>query len=176
MNLDLHLQHELVHLMRRLVPWDIHRVQLAKQPKANRFGGLGPELTQTHRATVLWLTDERVTFETARLADASASARFPAPVRVGIFIFGIAPETNEAHEQQQEDEQALHQNARDGPITKTEHSADIWFEDLDSSISSAIRSAVARLHLLPATTDASICVCCVSVCCSAVCCGGCVVD
>ena len=75
------------------VPWDIARIQVSRTPAARRFptNVLKPV---THRAQVLWYADDSIEIESEAMKDVSRhSLRFSRPVKLAIFIFGVAPES-----------------------------------------------------------------------------------
>ena len=84
--LEIHDDHELRHLISRLVPWNLVRIQFARAPKANRWQqGEG----MTHRVTVCRHNYASLSFDVVRMMDVPGTRqRFQKPVRVAIFIFG----------------------------------------------------------------------------------------
>ena len=122
----LHPQNEIREWIARLVPWNIKRIQLAKQPKANRYPS---ETLATHRATILLYADDSVTFRTEKIADAYALnerfSRYAKPVRMGIFIFGDALGDGDAEQVQQQTVDHHPPPERPGVISKIEQSPEI---------------------------------------------------
>eukprot|EP00969_Alexandrium_andersonii_P354147 15441491-Alexandrium_andersonii.AAC.1 len=74
-----------------MVPWEIARIQLYKNPKTRRVP-VNIEVPFHHRGAALWHHDESVSIESEPIAAMSAVAgRFDRPVKLAIFIYGTAP-------------------------------------------------------------------------------------
>lgn len=72
----------------RLVPCELVRVSISKNPKARRFP-MG--LDWTHRGCALLFCDDEVSLEAEATKDmVGVKGRFPKRVRVGIFWYGTA--------------------------------------------------------------------------------------
>ena len=71
------------------VPWQIRNIQIAHLPKAKR---IKPGLEECHRCSVLQFNDGGIAVEAEYLPDCQAPReRFARPVKIAIFIMGIAP-------------------------------------------------------------------------------------
>ena len=100
------------------------------------------DIPYTHRACAM-ITNENELF----LEDEDLSAiphpkqRFTRPVRVALFIFGMAPEDEDdvpVHELQQGDE------LKTAELSKSQFNTEIWFEG--ARVPREVQSSVARLH------------------------------
>ena len=90
--LELDLRHEVVVRIKVLVPWDIAKVEVVRQPKANRFA---LDVPATHRFVVLWLADDSFKFQSDEMAAIkTCRERFTryGEVRLGIWVHGTAPQ------------------------------------------------------------------------------------
>ena len=97
MSQNIALDGELAHQIKRLVPWELTKITIARMPKANRAEWDG---TWRHRATVLQFNDEKlyITAEDVLKSKTSRerfSRMFPTPVRIGMWIFGNAPQSTD---------------------------------------------------------------------------------
>ena len=143
-NFDLETREPLWKKVTDLVPWEVTRIQISRAPKTRRmpFGG-----EYTHRACALILNDDTIRIESEAAHTALPRAKFAVqydkPVRHAIFVFGYAPEQNEAD----------HNDGGDLSGVGPEHSlkygnGDITFVGLNKYNAPAdIRSVVARLHM-----------------------------
>eukprot|EP00971_Amphidinium_carterae_P202636 4020818-Amphidinium_carterae.2 len=86
---ELEPTHSLYAQIAALVPWELTRVAINRQPKVFRFVA-GPH---SHRASILLHDDRTISIYTEGLADiVNVRQRFQKPVILGIFIAGHAPE------------------------------------------------------------------------------------
>ena len=73
------------------IPWDIARVQGCRLPKARRFP---VDIPYTHRAAILLQADQQLMIEVDAVKELHfMCTRFVAPVRFGVFVYGVAPES-----------------------------------------------------------------------------------
>ena len=121
--------------IKKLVPWEIARVQVTWLPQARRWP---TDIPFTHRASILMTSTEQVLVEEEDLSSVSyPKQRFTHAVRVGIFVFGNAPD----------DENEI--EMRDGPPDVTKETfqslgTEIWFEG--AKIPRQLQHSIARLH------------------------------
>lgn len=121
--------------IKKLVPWEIARVQVTWLPQARRWP---TDIPFTHRASILMTSTEQVLVEEEDLSSVSyPKQRFTHAVRVGIFVFGNAPDD--------EDEIEM----REGPPDVTKETfqslgTEIWFEGV--KIPRQLQHSIARLH------------------------------
>ena len=89
LNLAVYEDSDLHKKVQDLVPWRIEAVQVAHLPKAKRVRA---GLEHCHRASILLLNDDTIVIETELIKESQAPReRFFAPVRVAIFVLGVAP-------------------------------------------------------------------------------------
>ena len=121
--------------IKKLVPWEIVRVQVTWLPQARRWP---VDIPFTHRASILMNSQEQVLVEEEDLSSVNyPKQRFTHAVRVGIFVFGNAPDD--------EDEVEL----REGPPDVEKETfrslgTEIWFEGV--KIPRQLQHSIARLH------------------------------
>ena len=126
-----------------LVPWEITRVQAAWCPSARRFP---QDITYTHRACVMKTNEEEFFIEDEDLAAVPyPKQRFSQPVRVALFIYGLAEDddlpSKPSRRSDQQDEDEVQEPAKKlVPGLRT----DIWFEG--STVPRELQASVSRLH------------------------------
>ena len=73
----------------RLIPWRLHKVQVSRKPKANRWLFADAAV---HRAAVLLHDINTIVFDVVKLTEIKGSReRFTKPVKFGVFCHGVAP-------------------------------------------------------------------------------------
>ena len=78
---DLHYNHEVFILVKRLAPWRLTKVQISRAPKANRLHNTLERLESPHRAAILLYNDGTIEYQVEKLADLPGShQRFRRPV------------------------------------------------------------------------------------------------
>lgn len=132
---DLEMPSSLWNDIQSLVPWRLQTIQVSKLPKANRLAWHQPA---THRCSVLWLTNDRISIESERIADiAQPRQRFRALVNIAIFIQGDAPDyMAEASATTRpggapetvSQRRARVERERGPPPQRMDHNQEIWFE------------------------------------------------
>ena len=147
--------------VKALCPWEIARVLVVRAPAARR---LPTNITTpfTHRACVLWYTDGSLEVESQATRDLlRAGTRFVRPCKLGIFIFGTAPESSfdadgtptggpaeEASGSQRRQRPRGDAAAAAAPPPVLPQAKDIWFEGIKlDQVPQVIRNAVRRLHI-----------------------------
>eukprot|EP00971_Amphidinium_carterae_P351005 6491850-Amphidinium_carterae.1 len=86
---ELDASHALYGQIADLVPWELTRVAINRQPKVFRL----TTEPHSHRASVLLHDDRTISIVSEDLADiVNPRRRFPKPVVIGIFLAGHAPE------------------------------------------------------------------------------------
>ena len=133
--------HELYQQVQRLCPWDIARVQVAHLPKARR---LPTDIAYTHRAAVFKCNDDTIEVESEPIDSPSGPRlRFSKPIKVAIFIFGVAPESPP------EPDGRPDELGTSDPIDEERHAglAHISFPGLtDAQCPRVVKQTVARVH------------------------------
>ncbi len=134
----LHDHHEIYLQVQRLVPWRITRMQVARNPKANRWV---EGLESPHRAAVLLHNDSEIAFDVVKPLDVPGGRqRFTKPVAYAIFIHGVAPAVAEDADV---DTDVIVPSLKGRKVRASE---EIWFEKLPATIPKAIQQAIARLQ------------------------------
>ncbi|CAL1138518.1 unnamed protein product [Cladocopium goreaui] len=123
--------------IRTVVPWNLKRIQAAWCPTTRR---MPTDFPYTHRACVMVTNDDEIMIEDEDMTSvAYPKQRFQKPVRIGLFIYGDAPED-------QDDQPVIRSGS--GPPSKEDLvpdlSTEIWFEN--AKIPKELQSSVARLH------------------------------
>ena len=125
----------------KLVPWEMSRIQVVWCPGARRW----PEdVPFKHRGAVLRTTEGQLVIESEDLSSTSyPKQRYTMTMRLGIFFFGNAPEDEKSDQQPQQADPLGTSSTMPLPGFKTE----IWFENAPPSLTSSMRSSLARLHV-----------------------------
>ena len=132
-----------------LVPWEISRIQVSKEPKARR---LPKEVDYTHRACIYQLVSGKLVIETE---DARAIAfprqRFEEPVKLAIFVYGNAPPKDRSATEEDAKRTGMDTEEGFAPpciASGVRHNHEIWFENItNDQVPKPLRSEVARMHI-----------------------------
>jgi len=155
-NYNLEMQSSLWKDIQVLVPWRLQTIQVSKLPKAKRLAWHQPA---THRCSVLWQMDDRISIESERIADiAQPRQRFRSPVKVAIFIQGDAPDDmaeGAAHEghaggapETASQRRARVERERGPPPQRMDYNQEIWFEGCSpEEVPAEVRRLLGRLHV-----------------------------
>ena len=123
--------------IKTVVPWNLKRIQAAWCPTTRR---MPTDFPYTHRACVMVTNDDEIMIEDEDMTSVTyPKQRCQKPVRIGLFIYGDAPED-------QDDQPVIRSGS--GPPSKEDLVPDlnteIWFEN--AKIPKELQSSVARLH------------------------------
>jgi len=131
--------------IKELVPWEVSRIQIARNPKARR---LPTDFPYLHRATVALKTNGEIFVESEPIEKVSfPRTRFVDPVKIAIFIFGTAPESPERPKDGSDDDQDVDFRVPCHPKS-FKHGDELWFEGIDSKqCPRSIRVIIARMHM-----------------------------
>ncbi|CAJ1336414.1 unnamed protein product, partial [Effrenium voratum] len=137
-----------------LVPWQLHMVQIARNPKVRR---LPPNLLASepvqHRAAALLYNTGEIGLESEEVTGVmdTPGARFETPVAYAIFIYGAAPSTSYNPEEDKKPEATLAKQLPSPEEKLQPHQPgykDITFPEVsDAAVPQWIRSVLKRLHV-----------------------------
>lgn len=138
-------------MVKQLVPWQISRIQVHRNPKARRTPLDVPFM---HRASNLLANSGNLVFEVEPLSAISfPRTKFKEAVRVDIFVHGTAkelhPAASAAEPAVESPEDVDDQRYRVPIVPKNpQHSEELWFEAVsDQQCPRPVRSATARMHI-----------------------------
>eukprot|EP00435_Cladocopium_sp_Y103_P026409 s1542_g6.t1 len=130
---------EIYQAVATLVPWEIVKMQVAWCPQARRWP---TDVPLSHRGAALRTTTGQLVIESEDLVStANPKQRYTQGMRLGIFIFGNAPD--DAEDDKPDAGPSETSSSAPLPGFKTE----IWFENASPNLTSSMKSSLARLHL-----------------------------
>ena len=122
---------KIYHMVGNLVPWELHRVQIYRNPKQLR---MPLDIPVKRRLHVMRNADGAMDIQSENILEIPAPrGRFAKPVATAIFVYGNAPDDAPRP-------QDLPQFPQPMPRPKTERRAKYWFEATAEQVSPATRA------------------------------------
>ena len=130
--------------IQRLVPWEISRISIAKEPKARR--DIPRDVPVTHRGCATLTTGGAIEFESESIASVTQPRlRFASQIKFGVFFYGLAPD-----DQDRGDAERPRVGLELTPPEESEQHgiAQITFPNLSDDIRPPdIKKCLARMHI-----------------------------